>query len=92
MLKYNRKSTRVHLKSIGSSLPAGRWNNDETVLVIVLMKLCQQLDVSDGWLPKMYNNYHVYNLTIENRLDIRDKSRASVEAKVKDIRLKENVG
>ena len=54
LLKYQRETTKAHLQSTGSNLPEGHWNEDETLLMIVLMKLKGDEAAFDQCLPKIY--------------------------------------
>ena len=58
--------------------------------MIVLMKLSQQIDGHDVLLSRMYHDYYIYNKTSKQGLDLREKNKASVNAKVKAIRQTEN--
>ena len=89
LVKYQRESTKAHLQSTGSKLPEGSWNEDETLLIIVLMKLKGDDAAFDQCLPKIYQNFRAFNQTAEFQLDIRDKSDLSVNGKVKHLREKE---
>ena len=83
-VKYTKNKTKVHLTNIGSSLPAGPWNNDETLLLIVLMKQ----NISDDLIFTMYSDYFEHNCK-SKKLDMQLKSKASVNAKLKSMRNKE---
>ena len=81
-----RTSTSKYLANEGGSLPQGTWTKDENILMLVLMKLCNLIELTDDDLPILYRRYHQFNQKQTNKLIIRDKTIASVNAKVKHIR------
>ena len=85
--KYAKPKTEVHLKSFGSHLPDGPWNEDETLLLVVLIKLIRITGMDSKLLPQMYNNYFEYNSNhCINKLDIRWKSGVSVNSKLRRMK------
>ena len=95
---YHRERTSIHLKNTGSYLPAGPWNDAETLLLIVLMKVINRMNeemsvteqIGDELLPIMFSHFFEFNLTSVNKLDdINKKSILSVKKKVESMRKKE---
>ena len=75
----------VHTFSIQQAIgqiEADKRNEDETLLLIVLMKLSQRIEGCNQWLSEMYSNY-----LVRKKLDVREKS--AVNSKVETIRNKE---
>ena len=84
--KYSRRSTEQYIKDQGGSLSQGAWTDDESILLIVLLKIAKDMDISDDKIQDLYAKYLRYQETVSNGLHIREKSAASVKAKIKIIR------
>ena len=78
---YHRERTSIHLKNTDSYLPAGPWNDAETLLLIVLMKVINRMNeemsvteqIGDELLPMMFSHFFEFNLTSVNKIDDMNK-------------------
>ena len=78
----------------GSSFPQGIWSDDETLLIIVLIKLLYRLEMDDVAIYDLYQKYFTYNDTSQDgfKLLLRTKSIKQVDGKLKYIRTNEKFG
>ena len=86
------KKYRTIPQQSGASLTQGPWTDDENLLAIVLLKVSNHLGIMDDAIHHLYEKYHTYNVSVSNQLQIRTKSLASVNAKIKSIRQHEKFG
>lgn len=73
-------------------MPDGIWNDEETLLVIVLMKLRDEEDdevLYNERLPAMYKDFRDFILRSKSQLVVRERSEKSIKGKASSIRKKE---
>ena len=90
--KYSRNSTAQYIKEIGGTLAQGSWTDDETLLIIVLLKVAKEMEMGDKKVHDLYDKYITYQQTVSNGLQIRAKSVKSINSKIETIRQHEVFG
>lgn len=75
---YKRKRTSEYCKDVGDELKHGRWNELESVTLIVILKMAKRMMISEDDIEDevadMYNTFVDFNNTLEVPLGIRKKT------------------
>ena len=87
---YKRKKTSEFCKDIGDELKHGRWNELESMTLIVIFKMARRMLISDDDIEDevvdMYNTLADFDKTLDIKLGIRNKSSIQIKYRLLHLR------